>query len=106
MRKIIRYASLSWDSTKWQKLVTWGDPDLHRYRGAPIDHEGIKYEGVIEDHHVMFALRASETSGAEMTVTPMEKESDVFTLKMQGGSYVYLGNGFIYYEDSLEQKDR
>src|ERR1700756_450520 len=90
MRKIIMYASLSWDASQWEKQLTWGDPDLTykpiNTRGSKIDQDGRKYDNVIEDLHIMYALYAKNTKGGEMTITPIEKESDVYHLKMNGGS--------------------
>jgi len=102
MRKIIMYASISWKAQYWKKKVTWGDPDLVRYRGSPKDEQGRTYE-VIEDKHTMFALDALQAP-SEVTVTPMEREADTIHLKINRGFHAYVGNGFLYWETDDEAK--
>ncbi len=99
-RKLIRYGSLSWNHEEWDKKITWGDPDLVRYRGAKVDEEGRKYPNAIEDHHVMFALVAKVTS-AQLTIIPLERELESKKLVMKTGGKILIGNGFIYYDTSF-----
>jgi len=101
------YASLSWKAEQWEKKLQWRDPDLpagsFNWRGSKLDEYHQKYDA-IEDLHVMYALVASD-EGSEITVTPIERDTEPFHLKMQGGAYVYVGNGFLYWEtDKQYQK--
>jgi hypothetical protein len=104
MRKIIRYASISWKSSDWQKLITWVDRDLEpwEWRGTRT-RTTYKDVQVIEDIHTMFALQAKQPE-SEITITPMEREADVQPLKIQKERFVYVGNGFLYWETDDEVK--
>ena len=99
------YASLSWKNTDWYKRVTWGDPDIHGLRrGSDRDEYGQPfYKNVVEDIHIMYALEAQK-SPSEITLDPMEREADTQHLKINKGFYVYVGNGFLYWETDNEAK--
>jgi hypothetical protein len=98
------YASISWDSNDWRKLVTWVDRDLEppEWRGTRT-RATYKDVQVIEDIHTMFALEALKSS-SEITIDPMEREADTQHLKINKGNFVYVGNGFLYWETDHEAK--
>lgn len=102
MRKIIRYASISWNATDWKKLAYWVDHDLDppEWRGTRTRATPNQIQ-LIEDSHIMFALQATK-SGSEVTITSMERESDVEHIRLQNERYVYIGNGFLYWETNDE----
>jgi len=104
MRKIIMYASISWKETDWQKLAYWVDRDLDplEWRGTRTRATPDGYR-LIDDMHTMFALQAKHL-GSEITVTPIERESETQHLKLQNERYVYIGNGFLYWETNDEVK--
>ena len=101
MRKILRYGSISWDPKKWKKEITWGDPDTHQWRGSKVNEDREEFPNAIEDLHIMFALH-SKVSPAKMTVTPIEGDMEPQKLHIANGGYVYVGNGFIYFDTNHE----
>ena len=98
-RKLIRFGSLSWNHEEWDKKITWGDPDLIKYRGSKIDEQGRTYDA-IQDYHVMFAL-VSKVTPAQMTIIPLERELESKQLTMNKGGMILIGNGFIYYDTTF-----
>ena len=99
------YASVSWKPTDWRKLLTWVDRELESWKwvGSPINEKGVKLPEVIEDKHVMFALEANQ-SGSEITITPMEREAEIQHIKINKGTLVYVGNGFLSWDTDNEVK--
>jgi len=102
MRKIIRYSSLQWDETEWEKKTTWADLDTGQWvgpeGGISVGQDGNRY--VIEDKHTMFAL-VSKISPAKMTVVPIESDMEPREIHMNAGGIVLIGNGFVYYDTKL-----
>ncbi len=102
MSKIIRYASISWNSKHWKKRIRWQDPDNRTFRTSSEEsEENIGNETL--DSHAMFGLEALEDPST-ITLSPTEKESDTYPLKIQRGGTVVIGNGFVYFNDSIERK--
>ena len=102
MSKIIRYASISWNSKQWRKRIRFLDPDNNTFRTSSEEsEENIGNE--ILDSHAMFALSALENPST-ITLSPTEKETDTYPLKIRSGGMIVIGNGFVYFNDSIEQK--
>jgi len=100
MRKIIRYSSISYEPEEWTKQVRWGDPDLGRYRGARIDEQGIVYDNVIPEPHIMYALVSKKTP-TKMTIIPLERELEPKIIEANEGGIIYVGDGLIYFDTRL-----
>ena len=100
MRKIIRYSSLEWDETEWEKKITWEDPDFPNWRGAKKDQKGDDYPRAIADDHIMFAL-VSKITPAKMLLVPIESEMEPREIHMNNGGKILVGNGFVYYDTRL-----
>ncbi len=100
MRKIIRYSSISYEPEEWTKQVRWGDPDLHRYRGARIDEQGMINDSTIPEPHIMYALVSKKTP-TNMTIIPLERELEPKIIKANEGGVIYVGDGLIYFDTRL-----
>jgi len=98
MRKIIRYNQISYNAEEWEKNITWGDPDLHVYRGSKDNGKGGKHREAIEDNHIMFQLVALQTPAKILLVIP---EDEARELQMSVGGEVLIGNGFVYFDTRL-----
>ena len=98
MRKIIRYNQISYNAEEWKKEITWGDPDLHVWRGSQDNGEGGIIENAIPDNHIMFSLKALKTPAKILLVIP---EDEARELQMNTGGVVLIGNGFVYFDTRL-----
>ena len=105
MRKIVRYASISWEWGHWAKEITWIDPDTHEWRGAKRKEiRGQKFD-VFDDNNTMFALRAGTSPSAELHYFTIEPGVQPDRIRIKQGNYVYVGNGFLYWETDNEYKE-
>jgi len=98
MRKIICYNQISYKAEEWEKKITWGDPDLHVYRGSKDNGRGGEYPKAIEDNHIMFQLVSLKTPAKILLVIP---EDETRELQMNVGGEVLIGNGFVYFDTRL-----
>lgn len=103
MRKIIRYASISWNKDEWKKSFEWYDEDTGQ--GMTAVSSNISKGNRLEEKHIMYELRALK-GRAGITITSLEPDVEKPTkLSMTNGAPVYIGNGFIHFETNLQSKD-
>ena len=98
---------MTWDWGHWSKNINWKDPDTAQLTspngGISVGQSGTRY--FIEDKHTMFALRANTSPFAALLFFTIEPGLHTERLKIKKSKFVYVGNGFLYWETDDEYKD-